>query len=227
MTADAGIWVKVCGFTRREDVLTAVALGVDAVGVVLAESPRRVTATQAALLLAALPARVAKIGVFVDAPLPFIMAAAATIGLDTVQLHGAENPEVATACAAAGLQVIPVVRVSGPESLPSLDDYNQHGHDLFLLDTYVPGKSGGSGCSFDWNLARTAAKYGRIVLAGGLTPENVARAVNVARPWGVDVSSGVEAAPGVKDPAKIDKFLAAVKAVRRPPPSRGDGMDDR
>lgn len=206
-------WVKVCGFTCREEVAAAAELGIDAVGVVLAESKRQVTSAQAAEILAAAPAHIARVGVFVNAALPEILSAAETAGLDIVQLHGGETPEFAAKCAGSGLKVIKALRVQNRQVLAQLTQYKECGLFAFLLDSYVPGLMGGSGASFDWSIARAAGTSGAatpVILAGGLTPENVCAAITAAAPWGIDVSSGVEVAPGKKDLTKIARLMSTL-----------------
>jgi phosphoribosylanthranilate isomerase len=201
--------VKICGITRREDALAAVASGADALGFMFYEpSSRHVTVDQAAAICRDLPPLVTRVGVFVNAPADFVRAAAATCGLGAIQLHGDESPEF---CRQFALPVIKAFRVSGPESLAALAAY---GFAAWLLDSFVPGQLGGTGACFNWSLAAKAAERGRpILLAGGLTPENVADAVRQVRPYAVDVSSGVESAPGLKDPTKIRALIRAAKAA--------------
>ncbi len=205
--------VKICGITRREDALAAVVAGADALGFMFYErSPRAVTVPAAAAICRALPPFVAKVGVFVDAAEAFIRETASECCLDTLQFHGRETPEF---CGRFALPVIKAFRIGGPESLASLRDYATA---AWLLDSFVPGQLGGTGARFNWALAAQAAQFGRpILLAGGLTPENVAEAIRQARPYAVDVSSGVESAPGRKDPAKISAFVAAAKKANPSP----------
>ena len=206
-------WVKVCGFTCPEEATAAADLGIDAVGVVLAESKRQVTAARAAKILADVPTHVARVGVFVDADFATIIAASEIAGLDTVQLHGCEPPEFVAQCAAHGLKVIKALRVQNRQVLAQLTSYKGRGVCAFLLDSYVPGTMGGSGATCNWSIARTAGTTNpaeRIILAGGLMPENVGVAMDIATPWGIDVSSGVEESPGKKDLAKIARLMQAI-----------------
>jgi phosphoribosylanthranilate isomerase len=146
--------------------------------------------------------------VFVDASSEVIERAITCCGLDVVQLHGAETPEM---CSGFSRPVVKAFRIADHSSLDLLPAYKT---SAWLLDSYVPGQLGGTGAKFNWDIAVAAAKYGRpIVLAGGLTPENVAEAVRHTRPFAVDVSSGVESGPGKKDPAKVEAFVRAVRSA--------------
>jgi phosphoribosylanthranilate isomerase len=207
--------VKICGITRRDDALTAVAAGADALGFMFYErSPRFVAVEQAAAICRELPPLVTRVGVFVGASADFIRSTASACGLGAVQLHGGESPEF---CRQFALPVIKAFRIRGPESLAGLAGYDTA---AVLLDSYVPGQQGGTGARFDWSLAAETATAGRpIFLAGGLTAENVAEAVRAVRPYAVDVSSGVESAPGCKDPEKVRRFIAAVRAAATGPPA--------
>jgi len=200
--------VKICGITNLADAQAAVDTGADALGFMFYEpSARNIAPAAAREIIAQLPPRVAKVGVFVNAPAEVIHRMTAECGLDTVQLHGEETPEF---CAQfAPLKVWKAVRVRAESSLRALPAYET---DAWLLDSYVAGHAGGTGEKFNWELAVAAKALGRpIILAGGLTPANIAAAVQQVRPFGVDVSSGVEAAPGRKDAAKMRAFIAAAK----------------
>ncbi len=199
--------VKVCGITRREDAEAAVAAGADALGFMFyAPSPRCVSVEAAAAICRALPPFISKVGVFVDADPAFLHEAADRCGLDVLQLHGDETPEYCQQCE---LPVIRAFRVRGPETLTSLAGFATA---AWLLDSYVPGHRGGTGAVFNWELAAAAVALGRpVILAGGLSPENVARAVQQVRPYAVDVSSGVECAPGRKDPQRLAAFVNEAK----------------
>ncbi len=199
--------VKICGLTNLADVRAAVEAGADALGFIFAErSPRFIGVPEAAELIRALPPFVAKVGVFVNASEDQIRQTIAACGLDTVQLHGDETPEF---CQRFAVKTIKAFRIRDSASLASLSAY---GTSALLLDTYAPHQSGGTGSRFDWNLAVEAKKLGRpIILAGGLTPDNVAAAVQQVHPYAVDVSSGVELSPGRKDTQKIRHFIAAVR----------------
>ena len=207
--------VKICGITSADDARAAVGAGADALGFMFYEpSPRCVTPEQAAAIIAKLPTHVAKVGVFVDADEAAVRTTAAMAGLDTLQFHGSEPPEF---CARFELRTIKAFRVKDSGSLAQLPDYET---DAWLLDSYVQGVPGGTGERFNWDLAVEAKRLGRpILLAGGLTPENVGEADGQVTPYGLDVSSGVEAAPGRKDAAKVAAFIASARGT-----STGKGL---
>ena len=200
--------IKICGITHLDDALTAVEGGADALGFgFVPDTPRYIEANPAAEIIAQLPPFITTVGLFVDEDSTKISTIADQCRLDVIQLHGDECPEF---CHALGGRIIKALRVKDVTSLSRLTDYNV---SAFLLDTYVEGKMGGTGRVFDWNLAVKAKTYGRVILAGGLNPDNVADAVRHVKPYGVDVSSGVEAEPGRKDPDKVRKFIEAVRSV--------------
>jgi phosphoribosylanthranilate isomerase len=200
--------IKICGITNLEDALLAAALGADALGFIFyAKSPRKVPPEAARKIIAQLPPFVSAVGVFVDEEAAVVQQVAAQVRLDWVQLHGQESPEY---CRSLGRRVIKAFRIQDQDSLRRLADYRGVAQAL-LLDTYKPGQVGGTGEVFDWHLAREAKKYGPIILAGGLTPDNVAQAIVTALPHAVDAASGTEAAPGRKDPEKLRAFFAAVR----------------
>ena len=205
--------VKICGITRVEDALAAVAAGADAIGLVFYEhSARNVSVAQAAAISRELPAFVNVVGLFVDATPDFIRSVLATVHLDTLQFHGDETPEQ---CAAYGVPFIKAIRVK-PETnlLQCANDFSAA--KALLLDTYAEGQAGGTGHAFDWNLIPTCMTTDRsvktpvLILAGGLNDDNVALAIEQVRPYAVDVSGGVESAKGIKDQAKIARFMHAV-----------------
>jgi phosphoribosylanthranilate isomerase len=168
-----------------------------------------VTNAKAAEIVRSLPPFVSKVGVFVDPTAEEVFRAVREIGLDTIQLHGEETPEFCRQF--APLKVMKAFRVKDAASLASLTDYNT---DAWLLDSYVAGEKGGTGAVFNWDLAVQAKDSGKpIVLAGGLTPENIAEAVHEVWPYGVDVSSGVELAPGKKDAEMIRRFVEAIRGI--------------
>jgi phosphoribosylanthranilate isomerase len=199
--------VKICGLTNVEDARVAVAAGADALGFVFsAASARHVTAARVAEIGRHLPPFVSRVGVFVNAPAAELRAIAAEAVLDTVQLHGDESPAVCAQC--RPLRVYKAFRLANSEVLSHLSAYAT---DAWLLDSYVAGEQGGTGAAFNWDWAVEAGKLGRpIILAGGLTAANVGAAIRRVRPYAVDVSSGVESAPGRKDPRKVWEFMAAV-----------------
>ena len=204
--------IKICGITNLEDALLAADLGADALGFIFyPPSPRSVAPDAARAIIAQLPPFVTTVGVFVDEDAATVKDLAARVGLDWLQLHGRETPEY---CRALGRRVIKGFRIEDEKSLADLAAY-RGAIQALLLDTYKKGHVGGTGETFNWDLARQANKYGPIILAGGLTPENVARAIAAAQPQAVDVASGVEAGPGKKDPAKLRAFFAAVKGIER------------
>ncbi|HET6691193.1 MAG TPA: phosphoribosylanthranilate isomerase [Miltoncostaeaceae bacterium] len=206
MSPDGGVRVKVCGLTVPSEAAECARLGVWGVGVVFAAgSPRRVDVERAAAVCAAVPGGVAKVGVFV-ASAPDVMAETARrAGLTHLQVHGDVDP--AEARAASGLAVIQGIRMDGPGGVARA---RASAADMVLLDAAVAGRDGGTGITFDWALL-DADPLGRpFALAGGLNPGNVAEAVRRTSPALVDVSSGVESAPGRKDAAKVAAFLAAV-----------------
>jgi len=197
--------IKVCGVTSLEDALLAVGLGADAVGFVFAPSPRRVSPEAVRDIVAHLPPLVTKVGVFVNAPLNEIREIMEYCGLDLAQLHGEEPPEL---CAALFPRAIKAFRVKDESVLDLIPRYRA---PAFLLEGYSSAGYGGVGCGFDWSLARRASSLGRLILSGGLNPENVARAVREVRPYAVDVSSGVEREPGKKSPEKLRAFILACR----------------
>lgn len=202
--------IKICGLTRPEDAAVAVAAGADALGVVLAPSRRQVTLKEAAAVFADVPPFVARIGVFVDARADDIWEAVARLGLTAVQYHGTEAPET---CEVAPVPVMKAFRV-GPGFDTSAADGYRGVVSALLLDTLVPGEQGGTGVTFDWeDVGSRIPKWAPVILAGGLTPDNIRDGIRALKPYAVDVSSGVESAPGIKDHALIRSFCAAVRAA--------------
>lgn len=203
------VQVKICGLTNAAEAQAAAAAGADLIGFMFYErSPRHVSLDRAAEIAGQLAPSVVRVGVFVNPSRELVAEAIARCGLNLLQFHGEESPEF---CTQFGLMTMKAFRVRDRESLKALPAYST---DAWLLDAFTPGQLGGTGERFNWDLAAEAGRLGRpIFLAGGLTPENVAEAVRRARPFGVDVSSGVESAPGRKDPAKVRAFIAAAKAA--------------
>ena len=202
--------VKVCGVTRPEDAAACARLGVWGIGLVFAEgSPRRVGERSASAAAAAVPATVARVGVFVGASAREMAGIARRVGLTHLQVHGDVDP--ATARDASGLPVVQGIRVDGPAALARA---RGSAADLVLLDAAVPGMHGGTGTAFDWSLLEGHPLGRPFALAGGLRAEGVADAIVRLRPVLVDVSSGVESAPGRKDPALVEAFVAAVAGAR-------------
>ena len=201
--------VKICGLTSVADAQAAAAAGADLIGLMFyAGSPRHVSLAQAAEIARALPPFVLRVGVFVNPDEALVTRAIAECGLNLLQFHG---DEPSAFCTQFGLMSVKALRVRDAASLQTLAEYHT---DAFLLDSYSAAGRGGTGEQFNWDLAVAAQHWGKpIFLAGGLTPANVAAAVRQVRPFAVDVSSGVEAAPGKKDPAKMQAFIAAVRAA--------------
>ena len=197
--------IKICGLTRRDDVLQAAELGADLLGFVFAESPRRVTPERVVEISAGLPKEILKVGVFVNTSLAEVKDIAAFCGLDVLQLHGAEDSDYCRAL--NSFKLLKVVRLGVGRSLP---DSSLSSYWATLFDTWLPDQAGGGGKVFDWRQVLPWSGR-RFFLAGGLTPENVGRAIAMTKPFGVDVSSGVEISPGIKDATKIRKFIAAVR----------------
>ncbi|HEY8553354.1 MAG TPA: phosphoribosylanthranilate isomerase [Burkholderiales bacterium] len=199
--------VKICGITRVEDARAAAAAGADAIGLVFyAASPRAVTVEQARAIAQAVPPFVAVVGLFVDAEPDAIRAVLSRVPLSLIQFHGSETPDQ---CAAYGRPYIKTIRMHDAVDV-GLEERRFADAAGLLLDTFVPDRAGGSGRTFDWSRVPTR-RAKPLVLAGGLTPENVGEAIRRVRPDAVDVSSGVEADKGVKDAAKIAAFIRAVQ----------------
>ena len=207
---DTQVKVKICGMTNLNDVKVAVDGGVDAGGFIFyKKSPRSVTMQAVREIVLELPPFVDSVGVFVNETAEQINKISDHCKLDRVQLHGDESPAF---CKKIRRRVIKVIRVKDIQSLKKLSDYPV---SSFLLDTFSEDQYGGTGKVFDWNMAYSAKKYGPIILAGGLTPINVRQAIQRIQPYGVDVCSGVESQPGIKDHKKMKAFLKNVKAERK------------
>jgi phosphoribosylanthranilate isomerase len=216
------IWIKICGNTSLEDALLAAEAGADAVGFVFAPSPRRVTAAQVADIVPRLPVTIEKIGVFVDATLEEIVSTVEACGLTGVQLHFDAAPELPAQLhqrLGPELRILGVVHFSagtGGQQAARMAEHVRNPHvDAVLVDSRTGTAVGGTGVTFDWVAARKTifqdAGACKCIAAGGLNPDNVAEAIAALRPWGVDVVSGVEAAPGRKDPAKVREFVARAR----------------
>ena len=201
--------VKICGLTSVADAVAAAEAGADMIGLMFYEkSPRHVALATAAEISRAVSPFVLKVGVFVNPEEALVSRAIAECGLSVLQFHGDEPSDF---CTQFGLMSLKAIRVQNAESLAALEHFQT---DAFLLDAYSKSGLGGTGEKFNWDLALAAQRFGKpIFLAGGLTPENVADAVKHVRPFAVDVSSGVESAPGKKDAAKVRAFIEAVRAV--------------
>lgn len=200
--------VKICGITNEDDALQAVDAGADALGFVFYDlSPRCISYEKAETIIRKLPPFVVPVGVFVNNPLRSINLAVERCGIQVVQLHGDETPNF---CSGIHHKVVKAFRVRDIRSLENIRSYPVSG---FLLDAYVPGAYGGTGLTFNWETARVAKQYGPIILAGGLNAGNARKAVETVEPYGIDVSSGVEAAPGRKDHAKVTEFIKQAKGL--------------
>ena len=196
------VFIKVCGITRASDARHAVEQGATALGFVLwPKSPRAITADRAAEIVAELPAHVMSVGVFVNESIDSIRSAVDRAHLTAVQLHGDEPPAYADALHWPVFRAVSVEEIDLAADAWSADT-------ALLVDNIDPVRRGGTGSAVDWTRAAGVAKTRRVVLAGGLTPENVATAIRAVRPFGVDVSSGVESAPGVKDVDKVTQFIS-------------------
>lgn len=208
----ASIRIKICGITRLKDAEAAVELGVDALGFLFSESPRRVEPQQAQKIITRLPPFVDVVGVFADEPAEKVMKVLMTCHLSALQFHGKEAPQYLSYF--FPVRIIKSFRVRDKTSLRSVSEYNEA--SAFLFDTYDPRKKGGTGKTFNWKLLREAGPFARpVIISGGLTADNVAEAIACVEPYAVDVSSGVEAKPGAKDKGKMKAFVAAVRATGR------------
>jgi phosphoribosylanthranilate isomerase len=200
--------VKICGITNLGDARVAADAGADAIGLVFAESPRRVSVERAKEIAAALPQDVLKVGVFVDAGPEEVLRIAREVGLDYAQLHGDEPPEAVAEIRGGGVGVMKALRVRNAEALAVIEQY---GADLFLLDTWSAKARGGTGVRFDWELAKSLIGRDNIVVSGGLDPENVREAIEYFEPYGVDASSSLEERPGKKSGERVRRFVGAAK----------------
>ena len=198
--------IKICGITNLEDANTAVSFGADALGFVFySKSPRVITPETAKNIISSLPQSITTVGVFVDENKAKVEEIASYTGLDIIQLHGSEPPEYCN----FGKKIIKAIRVKELSDLKQLSDYIV---SAFLLDTYSPNEIGGTGQTFNWEIAVEAKKYGKIILAGGLNPDNIEEAIKFVQPYGVDVSSGVEGSEkGKKDHKKLQLFIERAK----------------
>jgi len=209
--------IKICGIKSEEHALAVAEAGADFIGLVFASSPRQVTAAQAEKIVSALKkslTRVKAVGVFVNTPVPIVRKIADSCHLDWLQMSGDEPWEYCLELSRPVIKVIKVGHDNRPESISKNLEYGAQimagQKHMFLLDSSDGDKYGGTGLTFDWNLARPIAEKFPVIIAGGLNPENVGRAIKLIKPWGVDVSSGVET-KGVKDMKKITKFIKAVR----------------
>ena len=216
------LWVKICGNTSLEDAMLAADAGADAVGFVLAPSPRRVNAEQVAAIAPQLPGTLEKIGVFVDTGLDEIVRTIRSAGLTGVQLHseaGVDGPAKLRAEFGPGLRILRVVHFGERAAERAVEAATDPNIDAILVDSRTATAVGGTGITFDWEKARATVFNGgvaaKLVAAGGLNPENVAQAIATLQPWGVDAVSGVEAAPGKKDMEKVRAFISRARGAVR------------
>lgn len=207
MNAMNRVRIKLCGMTRVEDAVLAATLGADAIGLVFAlDSPRRLSCAQARSIRDALPPLVASVALFRDQDAPRVREVIAAVQPDLLQFHGSEDDAWCAQFGRAWFKAIPMG--DGAAALPQLARYPSA--DGLLLDAHTSGTAGGRGRAFDWSLVPQDLPQ-PVLLAGGLNPDNVAEAIRIARPWAVDVASGVESAPGIKDAVKMRRFIAAVR----------------
>jgi phosphoribosylanthranilate isomerase len=200
--------VKICGITREEDALTVVDAGADALGFIFSgKSPRQISLAAARHIIAQLPPFVSAVGVFVDVPRAEILETIRHTGIHVVQLHGNEMPRDLYDIP---VPVIKAFRIGRSFDVRTLGAYSA---GAYLLDTYLPGTPGGTGKTFDWGIAVKAKAFGPVILSGGITPANVAEAARRVRPFAIDISSGVESSPGIKDPEKIRHLFNVVRSV--------------
>jgi len=204
------VFVKICGTTSEEDALLAVAMGADAVGFIFAPSPRQISPTIVREIVRRLPPEILTVGVFRNELPERVVQIVNGSGLKAAQLHGKETPEQARFVG----ERVPVVFQAFVAGDPAINKAHEYGADAVMLDSPSPG----SGQVFDWRLAEGVPDGLRLLLAGGLNPENVGEAIAGVHPWGVDVVTGVEAAPGHKDPLKVRAFVSAAKAAEPPAP---------
>jgi len=209
------VFVKICGITNEEDALLAVAMGADAVGFVFAPSPRQIAPGVASDIAKRLPPEILTVGVFRDEVPKRVVEIVNSAGLRGAQLHGHESPDDARYVR----ERLRFLIQAFPAGDSALDRADQYPADAFLIDSHTPG----SGDIFDWSLAEGAPDGQRIIVAGGLTPDNVGDAIERTHPWGVDVATGVEQEPGRKDPRKVKAFIDAARAAE---PAEYRGQDD-
>ena len=201
--------VKICGITNLEDALEAVSNGYDSLGFIFADSPRKINIEAAEYILKALPPFINCVAVFKDENPAVIKNVIKNCPFDTLQFHGEENPQVLLQFK-PHKKIIKSIRVKDEQSLEVIEDYKEA--DAFLLDTYVKDVAGGTGQTFDWQIARTAKGYNRpIILSGGLNPDNINEAIKAVEPYAVDVSSGVEEHPGKKSRALMKDFITKIR----------------
>ncbi len=197
--------IKICGITNLDDALMAIELGADALGFIFAESPRKINSRKAKEIITSLPPFVTKVGVFINESVSTINILSDACQLDAVQLHGEYNLKN------NGAFYTPVILAVRVRDSSAIDEIRNLDSTYFLLDTYSKNKMGGTGECFDWNIAREAKHFGKVILSGGLNHNNIGEALEVVRPYAVDVCSGVERAPGIKDTKKVKQFIDEVR----------------
>lgn len=206
-------WIKICGITNVKDALEAISLGADALGFIFAPSPRRLAPDRAQEIIGEILSRTSsrpcKVGVFVNEEAEEVRRIAVSLGLDAVQLHGDESPEYCR-----GLPW-PVIKTFSVKNSISLNEMEKYPLERILLDAYVPGQRGGGGRTFPWQAAVEIRRRKNFILSGGLHPGNVGAAIRLLKPLGVDVSSGVEKSPGIKDHEKMRQFVEEVRKAER------------
>ena len=202
------LFVKICGITRLQDAELAAGLGASALGFVFwPDSPRRISAELAKSIASNVPGSVLKVGVFVDQPAEEVVATMDEVGLDVAQLHGHESPEYCRQLSASSRTIFKAISMSG-NGFVNVADFAPE--VVLLVDAHDPVRFGGTGKTANWDSAREIAATRRTILAGGLNATNIKLALSSVRPYGVDVSSGVESAPGVKDPNRLRTFFEAL-----------------
>ena len=204
------MFIKICGITNLEDAQNAVLFGADAIGLVFADSPRKITPSKAKEIIDQIGKSAIKVGVFVNEPIDNVKETVKFCGLDAVQLHGDESPDY---CAKLKIsKVIKAFRMKDETSLLSMKDYN--GVFAYLLDSFSKDRYGGTGKAFDWSLAVKAKVLGKpIILSGGIGLDNIQDAIKAVRPYGIDISSSVEREPGKKDTFLMKRLIYAIKAL--------------
>jgi phosphoribosylanthranilate isomerase len=200
--------VKICGITNLDDALYAADCGADAVGFIFyPKSPRFVEIAKAKDIISKLPPFITTVGVFVNQSINDVANIVSRCNINVVQLHGDETPEY---CSKISVKKIKAIRIKDEDSIKDITNYKV---DTFLLDTHSENSYGGTGKVFNWDLAIKAKGYGKIVLSGGLTPDNVKEAIEKVKPYGVDISSGVEERKGKKDREKVKEFIKRVRSL--------------
>jgi phosphoribosylanthranilate isomerase len=202
--------VKVCGITNYQDASMAIELGADALGFIFASSPRQITPEKARDIIYAIPPFVQTVGVFVDEDPGKIQRTIHLCGLDLVQLHGDESPDL---CRELMPCAIKALRLKDESSLSAIKSYRGRVRAI-LLDTYMQGKRGGTGRTFDWDLAIKAKEFGiPTILSGGLNPDTISEAISLVKPFGVDVNSGIEKSPGKKSPNLMGEVMEIIRKM--------------